>query len=181
VEPNTPPEADDLSLLRRAEKGDANAFHLLVDRHADRLFRLAYSLVGNAADAEDVVQETLAGAFRGSRAFEGRSSVGTWLTRILVLQAAKWRRDRKLAAPLELMEGRLGKEGGVAAAEQRMDLNAALEQLTPEHRQVMVLREYEQLSYDEIAEVLGVPRGTVESRLHRARAEMRQKLKAYLP
>jgi RNA polymerase sigma-70 factor (ECF subfamily) len=177
-----PPVVDDLSLLRRVEAGDSKAFHVLVDRHAQRLFRLAHSLVGNAADAEDLVQETFAGAYRGMSGFEGRSSVGTWLTRILVLQVAKWRRQRKPpAAPLDLMEHELGREGGVPRAEQRMDLDAALEQLTPEHREVLVLRQYEQLSYGEIAQVLGVPRGTVESRLYRARAELREKLKAYLP
>jgi RNA polymerase sigma-70 factor (ECF subfamily) len=62
-----------------------------------------------------------------------------------------------------------------------MDLHAALQQLSTEHRQVLVLREFEQMSYEEMADVLGVPRGTVESRLHRARAELREKLKSYLP
>jgi RNA polymerase sigma-70 factor (ECF subfamily) len=62
-----------------------------------------------------------------------------------------------------------------------MDLQAALALLSPEHRQILVLREFEQLSYEEMAEILGVPRGTVESRLHRARGELREKLKAYLP
>jgi RNA polymerase sigma-70 factor (ECF subfamily) len=152
------------------------------------VFRLAFSLVGNAADAEDVVQETFAGAFRGIDGFEGRSSVGTWLTRILVTQAAKLRRDRKRPTPqpLETIEGRgselrASSQGGVASAERRMDLHAALALLSPEHRQILVLREFEQLSYEEMAEILGVPRGTVESRLHRARGELREKLKAYLP
>jgi RNA polymerase sigma-70 factor (ECF subfamily) len=182
------PEADDLKLLRRAGAKDARAFRDLVDRHADRLFRLAFSLVGNAADAEDVVQETFAGAFRGIDGFEGRSSVGPWLTRILVTQAAKLRRDRKRPTPqpLETIEGRgselrASSQGGVASAERRMDLHAALALLSPEHRQILVLREFEQLSYEEMAEILGVPRGTVESRLHRARGELREKLKAYLP
>src|SRR5271170_245595 len=89
------PEADDIKLLRRAEDGDSAAFHALVDRHAQRLYRLAASLIGNAADAEDVLQETFIGAFRGLRSFEGRSSVKTWLTRILVMQAAQWNRARR--------------------------------------------------------------------------------------
>jgi RNA polymerase sigma-70 factor (ECF subfamily) len=181
------PESDDFELLRKSAAGDAKAFHLLVDRHSQRMFRLAVSLVGSAADAEDVLQETFTGAFRGMGRFEGRSSVKTWLTRILVTQAARWRRDRKRrsadsmdAAP-EGASGRFGIAGGEAGVEQRIDLAAALKQLSPEHREVVVLREYEQLAYDEIAQVLGVPRGTVESRLHRARLELREKLKAYLP
>jgi RNA polymerase sigma-70 factor (ECF subfamily) len=65
--------------------------------------------------------------------------------------------------------------------ETAMDVQAALGQLSPEHREVLALREFEQMSYEEIAQVLGVPRGTVESRIHRARGEMREKLKDYLP
>jgi RNA polymerase sigma-70 factor, ECF subfamily len=170
-------QPDDTTLLRRAGLGDSRAFHALVDRHADRLFRLACSLLGNAADAEDVVQETFAGAFRGIKGFEGRSQVGTWLTRILVNQAALSRRQKKRTEPVTEDVGARG--SGLAAAQTRMDLLWALDQLTPEHKQVLVLREFEQLSYEEIAQVLGIPRGTVESRLHRARAELRDRLKAY--
>lgn len=174
----------DLDLLRRASAGDGLAFHALVDRHVERLFRLATSLVGNASDAEDVLQEALAGAFKGLARFEARSSVKTWLTRILVTQAAKWRRDRRRlgevipqAAPHEQPLVRSASEG----VDHRIDLQAALQRLSPEHREVLTLREFDGLSYEEIAEVLGVPRGTVESRLHRARAELKDKLRAYLP
>ena len=89
------PEADDIQLLQHAANGDSRAFHALVDRHAQRLYRLAVSLVGNAVDAEDVLQEAFIGAFRGLKRFEGRASVKTWLTRILVLQASQFRRSRK--------------------------------------------------------------------------------------
>jgi len=172
------PEADDIELLRRARHGDSGAFHALVDRHAQRLYRLAVSLVGNAVDAEDVLQEAFIGVFRGLKGFEGRSSVKTWLTRILVMQAAQFRRSRgrKKAEALD--------DSAAAAsrsAETGLDVAAALGQLSPEHRQVLVLREYERMTYEEIAEVLDVPRGTVESRIHRARGEMREKLKSYLP
>jgi RNA polymerase sigma-70 factor (ECF subfamily) len=170
------PEADDIDLLRRAADGDPKAFHALVDRHAARLFRLAVSLVGNAADAEDVLQETFVGAFRGLRSFEGRASVKTWLTRILVTQAARWRRDRRRSQ--EIDESMATVAGGIDAG---MDVQAAMRQLSPEHRQVLALREFEGMSYEEMAQVLGVPRGTVESRLHRARGELREKLKSYLP
>lgn len=194
------PVPDDLDLLRRAAKGDGAAFHELVDRHAQPLYRLAYSLAGNAADAEDLVQETLAGAFRGLDRFEGRSSVKTWLSRILVTQVARWRRSRrgKSAVSLQAMDGGAGgadEEGtgdtmdpSAGDADEtpervarRMDLHAALQKLTPEHREVLLLREFQGLSYEEMAEALGVPRGTVESRLHRARAELKGRLTAYLP
>jgi RNA polymerase sigma-70 factor, ECF subfamily len=170
-------EVEDAELASRAAHGDADAFHALVDRHADRLFRLAVALVGNSADAEDVLQESLIGAFRGLSGFQGRSSVKTWLTRILVNQAAKFRRSKRKMAAVSEFEPSPDKAVGVAA---KMDVNAAISELSPEHRQVIVLRELENMSYDEIAEVLQVPQGTVESRLHRAREALREKLKAYL-
>jgi RNA polymerase sigma-70 factor, ECF subfamily len=172
------PQADDIELLRRAANGDSGAFHALVDRHSQRLYRVAVSLVGNAADAEDVLQEAFIGAFRGLRGFEGRASVKTWLTRILVMQAAQFRRSRK-RKQAEAMPDSVA--AASKSAEAGMDIQAALGQLSAEHRQVLVLREYEGMSYEEIADVLDVPRGTVESRLHRARNEMREKLKSYLP
>jgi RNA polymerase sigma-70 factor, ECF subfamily len=172
------PDADDIELLRRAEDGDSAAFHALVDRHASRLFRLAVSLVGNAADAEDVLQETFVGAFRGLKSFEGRASVKTWLTRILVNQAARWRRGRRGRAGEQMPDSVAAPAGSPESA---IDVQAALGQLSSEHRQVLVLREFERMSYEEMAEVLDIPRGTVESRLHRARGELREKLKSYLP
>jgi RNA polymerase sigma-70 factor (ECF subfamily) len=173
--------ADDLRLLHRAAAGDEAAFGRLVDRHAQALYRLAFSLIGNAADAEDVLQETFVGAFRGLGGFEARASVKTWLTRILLTQAAKWRRDR-MRRPVQPMGETQPADGAAANAgvDQRIDIQAALLQLTPEHREVLVLREFERLGYEEIAQVLGVPRGTVESRLHRARLQLREKLSGYL-
>jgi RNA polymerase sigma-70 factor, ECF subfamily len=186
--PNSSPvpreaDAEDLRLLKRATGGDSAAFHELVDRHASRLFRLATSLVGNSADAEDVLQEAFAGAYRGLKGFESRSSVKTWLTRILVIQAAKSRRSRKPTESLEQAgSDATGTATGDAAAsvDARLDLQAALQKMSAEFREVIVLRELEQMSYEEIAATLDIPRGTVESRLHRARAELREKLKAYL-
>src|SRR5436853_6827747 len=87
-----PPAADDLALTREAARGDGRAFHALVDRHGPRLLRLARALCGTAADAEDVLQETFLGAFKNLPRFEGRSSVRTWLSRILVTQVALQRR-----------------------------------------------------------------------------------------
>ncbi len=176
------PQIDDLRLLRKTAAGDEKAFHELVDRHSQRMFRLAVAMVGNAADAEDVVQEAFTGAFRGINGFEGRSSVKTWLTRILITQAAKWRRDKKRrkTSSLDAAPEQVGAPGGEARVGQQIDLQAAIAQLSVEHREVIVLREFEQMSYDEMAQALDVPRGTIESRLHRARLELREKLAAYL-
>ena len=173
----------DAELLRRTALGNGSAFHQLVDKHADRLYRVAYLLVGNAADAEDVLQEALAGAFRSAKKFEGRSSVQSWLTRIVVTQAAKFWRGRygKRDVSLEADIDQPSKSGGTGAVDAKLDLSAALQQLSSEHREVLVLREIDGMAYEEMAEVLGVPRGTIESRLFRARAELKKKLKGYLP
>ena len=172
----------ELKLVQRAARGDGKAFHALVDAHSQRLYRLAVSLVGNATDAEDVLQEAFAGAFRGLGRFEGRSSVKTWLTRILVMQAAKWRRDRQRRnMPNSDLEEVSQSDTASHSVGAKIDLHAALQKLSDEHREVLVLREFEGMSYEEIAEAIDVPRGTVESRLHRARAELKERLKAYLP
>lgn len=173
----------DLELVRHARRGDMGAFHGLVDRYASYLYGLAVSLVGNAADAEDAVQETLTGAFRGLRAFQERSSVKTWLTSILVRQAARHFR-RGGSSPAGVLPLDRAPEPAVVSAtpgtDIRIDVRAAVQALRPDHREVIVLREMQGLSYEEIAHVLEVPRGTVESRLFRARRELQGLLKEYL-
>jgi RNA polymerase sigma-70 factor (ECF subfamily) len=173
--------AADSELLRRASGGDGRAFRELMDRHADRMFRLAASLVGNSTDAEDVVQESLAGAFRGAGKFKGRSSVKTWLTRIVLTQSAMCLRDRKRRRlrQNETAEQRLVAPENSAGVEAKIDLHSALQRLSAEHREVLVLREFEALSYDEIARLLELPAGTVESRIFRARSELKKLLQDY--
>ena len=175
----------DAALLGRARDGDASAFHRLVDRHAARLFAIAVSLLGNATDAEDVVQETFAGAFRGLRAFQGRSSVRTWLTGILVRQTAMHRRrasrrEARLARLETASESAAVVPSPTRSADARMDVMDAIQSLSPDHRDVIILREMEGLSYDDMAETLGIPRGTVESRLFRARRQLQERLEGYL-
>lgn len=183
--------SNDAELVRRARRGDEHAYTEIVERYGEDLYRLACSLVGNAADAEDVVQETFSGAFARIRLFEQRSSVKTWLASILVRQAARCRRTRwrKRTVPLGRErtdsgtedEGGGDPQGAVPAAKEsdnpdaRLDVLTMLDALEPIHREVIVLRELQGLSYDEIAEVLDVPRGTVESRLFRARRTLKEK------
>jgi RNA polymerase sigma-70 factor (ECF subfamily) len=179
--PLQPQASDDLELLRRARRGDGTAFHALVDRYARLMYGLAYSMLNDSADAEDVVQETFAGAFRALSKFEERSSVKTWLSRILMNQVAMHRRDRRGNDDRATSGQSLDEiEAAGAGVDARLDLQSMLQTLSDEHRQVLVLRELQQMSYDEIAGVLSVPRGTVESRLFRARAELRKKLGDYL-
>ena len=178
-------QTTDLELVTRACKGDPSAFHELLDRHAGYLFGVAASLLGNAADAEDVVQETLLSAYRGLQAFEGRASVKTWLTSILIRQTAMRRRQtgRWKMAPLppdDVAERAPSVSSPAQAADARLDVAAAIQGLSPDHRDVIVLREFSGFSYDQIAQTLGVPRGTVESRLFRARRELQERLQEYL-
>ena len=192
-------EASDLELVRSAGGGDDDAFHTLVDRHAGMLFRVAQSLTRNRADAEDLLQETFVGAYRGLKSFAGRSSVKTWLVQILTRQAAKaWHRSRhnRNTRSIDAAPGGAGGADGAggeeanasfhdpslsspsetSAVDRRLDVMTVLKTLSDAHREILVLREIRGLSYEEIAEVLDVPRGTVESRLSRARAEFRAKL-----
>lgn len=178
-------ETTDRELVERARAGDPSAFHELLDRHAGFLYSMAVPLVGNAADAEDVVQETLLGAYRGLRAFEGRASVRTWLAAILIRQAALRRRHerKRMAASAQAataVEGSRQFPSAATAADARIDVTAAIQGLSRDHREVIVLRELHGMSYDEMAQALGVPRGTVESRLWRARRQLQERLKEYL-
>jgi RNA polymerase sigma-70 factor (ECF subfamily) len=183
----------DRELVAASASGDPQAFHGLVDRHGPDLLRLARSLCRTRSDAEDVVQETFAGAFRGLSRFDGRSSVRTWLSRILVRQAAKaWNRSRRHRGVLTLEspeaqsggwrmpDGRGGAVSATSRAELRLDLRQILDSLGEDHRQVILMREIQGMSYAEMAEALGIPRGTIESRLHRARGELRRLLEGYV-
>lgn len=183
---------DDRELLRRAGQGDQAAFRELLGRHARYLYGIAHSLTRNPADAEDLVQETWIGAIRST--FRGEASVRTWLVSILVRQAAALRRSKRrskwrLVLPWfsgqDAESDRTSGEEPVASptisgSEARLDLSQMLETLSPEHREVILLREIEGMSYEEIAAALSVPRGTVESRLHRAREQLRTRFEGYL-
>ena len=180
----------ELELIRRLKKGDPSAFHRLVDGYANRLYGLAHSLLGNAQDAEDVVQETLSGVFRSIGMFQERSSLWTWLAKILVRQVARSRRSLtaksfrlRMDSPVEELDRSTGLLPGVASVATRtdakIDVAAALDTLSPEYREIVVLREMQHMSYEEISQVLGMPLGTVESRLFRARGELRKLLAAW--
>lgn len=184
-------EPTDLELLRSAADGDDAAFHVLVDRYASDLNRVAISLSRNTADAEDLLQETFIGAYRGLKSFEGRSSVRTWLVRILTNRAAKlWHKSRHQRATMSIHradDGSLREDASLMTTkparsiEQRIDVMDILKSLAPAHREVLVLREIQGMSYEEMADALNVPRGTVESRLFRARADFRQRLEGRAP
>ena len=189
-------EPSDLELWQSAAKGDARSFHVLVDRHTPGMMRIALGLSRTRSDAEDVCQETFIAAYKSLKTFDGRASVKTWLTRILMRRAAKlWNKqkhDRKTfpihkndnSGDSDSMMGHEQSAGFVTpsnttAIDQRLDLMEVIQTLPEEFRETIILREVDGLSYQEIADVLEVPRGTVESRIFRARAELRKKLSGY--
>jgi RNA polymerase sigma-70 factor (ECF subfamily) len=176
----------DEKLVRKLRDGDKEAFRAMVARHAQPLFKLAFYLLGNQQDAEDVVQETMLAAVKRIKSFEGRSALGTWLRSILMFQASKARRSRQVRRSISLdrfeepADAGLVCESMALASDRQIDVEGMLGELSDEYRQVLVLRELQQLTYDEISQILRIPRGTVMSRLHRARQELKHRQQSYV-
>jgi RNA polymerase sigma-70 factor, ECF subfamily len=170
--------------VNRVLKGDSSAFQGIVDATSMKLVRLSARMLGNVADAEDVVQEAYVKAYQSLVAghFDGRSRVETWLYRIVVNATidAKRRRTRS-AEPRDALRDELADEGGwggAASAEARLalaELADWLGELPPDQHAALVLQAVEGRSSAEIAEILGCSEGAVEQRLVRARAALRQR------
>jgi RNA polymerase sigma-70 factor (ECF subfamily) len=153
--------------------GDSDRFAEIVERSEPRLRRLLGRICGRYADVDDLVQETYLRAWRGFGRFRGASSPTTWITRIALNVSRNWERSRRATVPLsEVMES----EPVVSEAAVRDAYEQALARLSPEQRSVFVLHEARGLSYQEVADALGCPVGTVMSRLHRARARLLEDL-----
>ena len=180
-------DGDEAELIERSRKGDSEAFGVLVERYQRRVVGVALAVVHNQDDAIELAQETFVRAYENLSKFESRSSFSTWLYRIAANLAIDfWRREgRHVVLHGEDAETEIGKLPNltgdsfkeVSRSELSARLKQALEELTPEHRAVILLREVEGMSYDEISDVLQCPRGTVMSRLHYARTHLRNILK----
>ncbi|HSB70005.1 MAG TPA: sigma-70 family RNA polymerase sigma factor [Candidatus Methylomirabilis sp.] len=188
---------DDHSLVTRTQAGDVAAFEALVRRYERWVFSLTLRMVGDRGEAEDMAQEVFLKAYRGLPRFKGNSRFSTWLYAIAshhCLNHLQGRRRRPAASA----RGSAGVAGeDLPAAERLPDeapraddllereelariVQTELTFLTEEHRLILILRDIQGLAYHEIAETLGVELGTVRSRLHRARAAMRERLEAHL-
>lgn len=179
---------DDCTLIARCLQGQVEAFGELVRRYQDRLYNAVYRFLGNADDARDVVQEAFLSAFRALRKFRGGSQFFTWLYRIALNHAVDWKRRGKTLRALseagqdhahyEPVDPSLlaSPDWYLQRAEEDERLHQALAKLSNEYRLVLILRDIEELSYEQIAEILDIPIGTVRSRLHRARLELRRLL-----
>jgi RNA polymerase sigma-70 factor (ECF subfamily) len=181
--------SDDHRLIADCLQGDTAAFGELVRRYQDRLFNTVYRMVDNAEDAQDVVQEAFLNAYQSLDGFKGDALFFTWLYRIAVNTAISLKRKRRNVLSLHGQSGRdePGMEPlddsedtrpgrGLERAEEERRIQAALNRLSPEHRAVLVLKDMEGQKYETMADILGVPIGTIRSRLHRARAELRDLL-----
>jgi RNA polymerase sigma-70 factor (ECF subfamily) len=178
----------DEELLEQARRGENAARTELVMRHGRRLFGLAAALLGGGdADVNDVVQETFLAAFDGGlKAFQGGSSLSTWLSGITINRVRKLRRYRQSrpAGPLDGVQRQPAADDQASRSpatqvEQRIDVATMLDSLPPEYREAIVLREWQQMSYAEMASVLGVPERTAETRLTRARRMLRRRFGGY--
>lgn len=184
----------DQQVLEACRRGDEGAFDLLVERHHRRIFRVCVRLLGEEDAALDAAQEAFVKAWRALARFEGGSLFTTWLTRIAINQCRNEQRRRgtlKHGRPLSLDAPAPGSDlprsallasagatahDGASTHELAEALHAVLRELESDDREVLLLREVEGLSYEDVAEVLDIPVGTVRSRLHRARAEVRRRL-----
>lgn len=195
--PSPPQDPSDEELVQRAQIGDTAAYDVLVRRHFDRLFGFVYNMIGHRQDAEDLVQTIFVRAFRALRRFRGDSAFSTWLYRIALNTSytAVARRRRRLG---DVSLSELEDEGGweppakvsgdldtphsrVSRKELQHRLNEALQTLSEEHRQVVVLHDIQGWRHEEIAKLTNLPVGTVRSRLFYARRHLQQQLAEFLP
>ncbi len=186
-------QLSDAELVARFKGGDQHAFSHIVRRYQDKVFGLCFRWLGERTLAEEVAQDVFVALYRSLGRFRGESSLSTWIYRVSVnhcknkrLYSSRRRRDRH--EPIEgrprddgpareLPAGGRGTEAGVERTQAQELVHEALQALSDEHRQVIVLRDIQDLDYHEIAEILDLPRGTVKSRLHRARTELARVLR----
>lgn len=180
-------EISDAECVRRLQRGDTEAFTPLVQRYQRTIFNLAYRMLGDYDDAAEVSQEAFLSAYRSIGSFRGDASFSTWLYRIAVNHANTRRKSagvwQQRTAPIESIEppsdGGADPANAVARNELRQQVQAALNELTPEDASIILLRDLQDVPYEEVAQVLGIPIGTVKSRLHRARRALKARLAPY--
>jgi RNA polymerase sigma-70 factor (ECF subfamily) len=188
----------DLNLVKRVKNGDKDAFRFLVERYQRKVFSIAYGMVHNREDAMDLSQDAFLKAFHKLSRFEGSSSFYTWLYRITVNVCIdhirrvgkrgtvdyddKVLRDTEVSGDDNIMPSKLGVDPLKSYTRKELleQISHCLEDLSPIHREAIVLREIQGLSYKEMADVMGVSKGTVMSRLHHARKNLQSKLHVYL-
>ncbi len=194
-DPNRPAREADFEIVARCRKGDIEAFGVLVEKYQKKMLNVAYRMVGDYQEACEVTQEAFLSAYRAIKKFRGEASFSTWMTGIVLNQARNRLKQiktrsryegRSLNDPMETEEGSVLQDppsGELSAAEQmeKKEVETAVRDciasLDPEFREVLVLRDLQEFSYEEIGDILKIPEGTVKSRLFRAREIFRDRLK----
>jgi len=174
-----------MDLIQRSQSGDEEAFAALFHQYKNLVYKTAYLLLGDAHEAEDVLQEVFIRIYRSLQTFQPeKGSFTKWLHRVTVNQCLNWRRKRRLSfSSLEEIPG-LDPKGSAPPSPENMELTEGIQRmvsnLKPKQRAVVVLRYYWGYSYDEISQILGIPLGTVKSRLWKALRTMRKELELEL-
>ena len=179
----------DRELVQLSKEGNQDAFNELVQRHQDKIFNSVHRFSSNWNDAQDITQRAFLNAWKNIGAFKGDSAFSTWMYRIAFNQSVSFRREmgRHRAASIHAEDGEGGIDPGynadpsapIESSEKERQVHQALALLEEDDRRIIVLKDLKELSYDEIAEILEIPKGTVRSRLHRARLQLKEKWKNF--
>jgi len=180
-------------LVKKSQSGDVESFELLISSYDKRAYNIAYRIMGNEEDAKDMAQEALLRVFKSIKDFKGQSAFSTWLYRIVTnvcLDELRRRKNDKYVPlestvqtdngelHMELCSDKETPESAYERVEQRELITKAIRELNDEYKSVIVLRDIQGFSYDEISNMLDCSLGTVKSRINRARTMLRDKLKA---
>jgi RNA polymerase sigma-70 factor, ECF subfamily len=195
---SSPAQADDTVLVSASQQGDLNAFEMLVARHQKRMFNVGFRLIGDYDEACEVVQDAFVSAYKSIKSFRGEAKFTTWLTTITVnlsknrlkqMKARKGHEAFSLDEQVQTEDGHMtidppSTEPSVLDRLESRDVQARVQDcikaLDPDFREVLVLRDLQEFSYEEIGSMLNVREGTVKSRLFRAREMVRDCLKRFM-
>jgi RNA polymerase sigma-70 factor (ECF subfamily) len=192
-----PEEDEDSEVVKECVEGNRDAFNILVEKYYRRIYNLAYRFVGDQEEANDLAQDIFTAAYQNLKRFRGESKFSTWLFQIATNRGKnrfKYLKRRGYFAnkgpidgdedreglPRELPDTSSNPEDLLAGKEIQRIVQEAIDDLEPDHKEIVILRDIEGFSYEEIARMLDLPEGTTKSRLHRARMVVKEKLKKVL-
>jgi RNA polymerase sigma-70 factor (ECF subfamily) len=186
-----PDGSTDIELILKSKKGELDAFGELVERHQSLVINFCYRMLGNREDAEDIAQETFLRAFAALHRFQPRAKFSTWLLTIARNLTLNLLRNRRKRGQSVSSTGRFDEErqtvdllpadepgpGQVLLGKERVEwVHRALQELSDTHRNIILFRDFEGMAYEDIAKIMGCRKGTVKSRLFRAREQLRERL-----
>jgi RNA polymerase sigma factor (sigma-70 family) len=161
------------TIIREAKQGSKEAFTLLMERYKDHVYRYAYGMLGDAMEAEDVAQETFIKAYYSLPKLENEAAFSSWLTQIM--SNICYDRHKKKKMKFSELNDQVY-ENKTEQQQLRLSLTEAIQKLSLEHREVILLKDVQGYSYDEISEMIKIPLGTVKSRINAARLRLRNEL-----